>query len=213
MLAYGTMIAATQAGASLNRSAGLRSDARAVTRAHSQPVATIPSAREPSGEPAGYRAWAGNEPLERQDVSAKRKYMLTHIAARRHFPSESAANTFVYTYLMDSVGAVLTALADPTRRAILQRLRAQPRSVAEIAADFRVSRPAVSQHLRVLADAGLLRRHRSGRHNFYALDLRGISVLRGYVESFWDDVLGAFQAAAVAKAEPPPRRKARRPPR
>ena len=109
------------------------------------------------------------------------------------------------------------ALADPTRRAILQRLRAQPRAVAEIASDFEVSRPAVSQHIKVLQDAGLLRCHRSGRQNFYALDLRGITVLRGYVESFWDDVLGAFQAAAIEQAgkpspspPPSPKRKARR---
>src|SRR5205807_10330087 len=52
-----------------------------------------------------------------------------------------------------------------------------------------------------ISDAGLLRCHRSGRQNFYALDLRGITVLRGYVESFWDDVLGAFQAAAIERSE------------
>jgi hypothetical protein len=75
----------------------------------------------------------------------------------------------------------------------------------------------VSQHIKVLTDAGLLRCHRSGRQNFYALDLRGITVLRGYVESFWDDVLGAFQAAAIEQAgkpspspPPSPKRKARR---
>src|SRR5258708_24698480 len=114
--------------------------------------------------------------------------------------------------IRDSVGVVLMALADPTRRAILQRLRGQPRAVSEIASDFKVSRPAVSQHLKVLQDAGLLRRHRSGRQNFYALDLRGITILRGYVESFWDDVLGAFQAAAIeaGKPSPPPKRKGRR---
>jgi DNA-binding transcriptional ArsR family regulator len=113
---------------------------------------------------------------------------------------------------MDALGLVLTALADPTRRAILQRLRAQPRAVTAIAADFKVSRPAVSQHIKILTAAGLLRRHRSGRENYYALDLRGISVLRGYVESFWDDVLGAFQAAAIEAHRPATRikRKSRR---
>jgi DNA-binding transcriptional ArsR family regulator len=101
---------------------------------------------------------------------------------------------------MDSVGPVLAALADPTRRAIVQGLRVRPRNVREIARELDVSRPAVSQHLKVLHEAGLLRRHRNGRQNFYALDLRGITVLRNYVESFWDGVLGAFQMAAIQQA-------------
>jgi DNA-binding transcriptional ArsR family regulator len=108
---------------------------------------------------------------------------------------------------MDAVGPVLIALADPTRRAILQGLRARPRAVAEIARDFSVSRPAVSQHLKILQDAGLLRCHRTGRQNFYALDLRGMTVVRNYVESFWDEVLGAFQAAAIEQATQKPQRK------
>jgi DNA-binding transcriptional ArsR family regulator len=98
------------------------------------------------------------------------------------------------------VGSVLAALADPTRRAILESVRSEPRSVSDIASDFDVSRPAVSQHLRVLEDAGLLRSHRSGRQNFYGLDLRGLTLLRTYVESYWGDVLGAFQAAAVRES-------------
>jgi DNA-binding transcriptional ArsR family regulator len=101
---------------------------------------------------------------------------------------------------MDTVGPVLAALADPTRRAIVQGLRVRPRNVGEIARDFDVSRAAVSQHLKVLQDAGLLRRHRNGRQNFYALDLKGITILRNYVESFWDGVLGAFQMAAIQQA-------------
>jgi len=108
---------------------------------------------------------------------------------------------------VEALGTVLTALADPTRRAILQRLRAKPRPVAEIAEDFHISRPAVSQHLKVLQEAGLLRRTRSGRQNFYGLDLRGITVLRNYVDSFWDGVLGAFQAAAIEEAHRRGRRK------
>jgi DNA-binding transcriptional ArsR family regulator len=102
---------------------------------------------------------------------------------------------------VNDVGSVLIALADPTRRAILQSLRAGPRAVAEIALNFNVSRPAVSQHLKVLQEAGLLRSHRAGRQNFYALDLAGMSILRSYVEGFWGDVLGAFQAAAIAEAQ------------
>jgi DNA-binding transcriptional ArsR family regulator len=98
---------------------------------------------------------------------------------------------------MTDVGTVLAALAEPTRRAILEQLRDAPRSVSEIADDFDISRPAVSQHLRVLEDAGLLRSQRSGRQNFYGVDMTGIGILRKYVDSFWDDVLGAFHAAAL----------------
>ena len=102
---------------------------------------------------------------------------------------------------MSDVGSVLVALADPTRRAILERVRERPRSVTEIASTVTVTRSAVSQHLRVLQDAGLLGSHRRGRQNFYGLDLRGFVVLRSYIESFWTDVLGAFQAAAVTEAK------------
>ena len=93
------------------------------------------------------------------------------------------------------------ALADPTRRAILESVRHGPRSVSDIAGRFDVSRPAVSQHLRVLGKARLVRPHRSGRNNFYGLDMHGLTLLRGYVESFWDDVLGSFQAAAVLESK------------
>jgi DNA-binding transcriptional ArsR family regulator len=98
------------------------------------------------------------------------------------------------------VTQVLAALADPTRRAILEAVRGRPRSVLDIAGDFSVSRPAVSQHLRVLQEAGLLRSQRTGRQNYYSLDLRGLTALRSYVESFWGDVLGAFSAAAVKQS-------------
>jgi DNA-binding transcriptional ArsR family regulator len=102
---------------------------------------------------------------------------------------------------MDDVGPVLVALADPTRRAILERVREGPRSVTEIASAFSVSRPAVSQHLRVLVDAGLLRSHREGRENLYGLNLQGMIALRAYLDQFWDDVFGAFQAAAEIEAK------------
>ena len=99
------------------------------------------------------------------------------------------------------IDSVLKALADPTRRAILESVRHGPRSVGDIADRFDVSRPAVSQHLRVLVDAGLLRPHRSGRNNYYGLDLHGLTLLRTYVEGFWGDVLGAFQAAALSESK------------
>lgn len=98
------------------------------------------------------------------------------------------------------VGPVLAALADPTRRAILEAVRRGPRSVGDIASDFDVSRPAVSQHLRVLSQARLVRTHRSGRHSFYTVDLRGLTLLRTYLDTFWDDVLSAFQAAAIQES-------------
>jgi DNA-binding transcriptional ArsR family regulator len=101
---------------------------------------------------------------------------------------------------MDLVGTIFAALADPTRRAILDRVRGEPRSVAEIAGFFEVSRPAISQHLRILQGARLLQMYRSGRQNFYALDLQGLGEVRGYLEHFWEGVLSAFQAAAVEQA-------------
>lgn len=104
-----------------------------------------------------------------------------------------------YTYRVE-IDAVLVALADPTRRAILESVRRGPRSVGDIAGSFSVSRPAVSQHLRVLAEARLVRAHKTGRNNFYALDLHGLALLRTYVEGYWDDVLGAFQAAAIRES-------------
>ena len=97
---------------------------------------------------------------------------------------------------MMDVAQVLEALADPTRRAIVEAVRHKPRAVNDIASDFSVSRPAISQHLRVLEEARLLRSQRSGRQKFYSVDLYGLTLLRNYLEGFWEDVLSAFQAAA-----------------
>ncbi|HZF31574.1 MAG TPA: metalloregulator ArsR/SmtB family transcription factor [Gammaproteobacteria bacterium] len=88
----------------------------------------------------------------------------------------------------------LTALADPTRRAVFERLRAGPVSVTDIAAELPVSRPAVSQHLKVLKDAGLVRDEADGTRRLYEVDPRGIEELRDWLESFWDDALEAFKA-------------------
>jgi DNA-binding transcriptional ArsR family regulator len=90
-------------------------------------------------------------------------------------------------------GEAITALADPTRRAVFERLRRGPRPVGEIARELPVSRPAVSQHLRVLKDAGLVRERREGTRNFYSLNGDGLAELREYVEAFWDDALEAFK--------------------
>jgi DNA-binding transcriptional ArsR family regulator len=90
----------------------------------------------------------------------------------------------------------MTALADPTRRTVFERLREGPRSVGEIALGLPVSRPAVSQHLRVLKQAGLVRERRQGTRNFYSVDGDALAELREYFESFWEDVLAAFKETA-----------------
>ena len=93
-------------------------------------------------------------------------------------------------------GSAQVALADPTRRAVFDRLRRGPRSVAEIAGGLPVSRPAVSQHLRALKDARLVRFERRGTQNLYAVNPAGLAALRTYLDSFWDDVLAQFALAA-----------------
>lgn len=90
----------------------------------------------------------------------------------------------------------LAALADPTRRSVFETLREGPRSVGDLARGLPVSRPAVSQHLRVLREAGLVRERRQGTRNFYSVDGDGLDDLRAYFEGFWDDALTAFKAAA-----------------
>jgi DNA-binding transcriptional ArsR family regulator len=90
----------------------------------------------------------------------------------------------------------LAALGDPTRRAVFERLRRGPRPVGELAAGLPVSRPAVSQHLRVLEDAGLVTAERVGTRRLYRIDPTGLSGLRAYLDSFWDGALTAFKAAA-----------------
>jgi len=97
---------------------------------------------------------------------------------------------------MTNHGAVLTALADPTRRAIFERLALEPRAVGELAAELPVSRPAVSQHLKVLKAAGLVSDHAAGTRRVYAVDPEGLAALRQYFEQFWRQSLAAFQAAA-----------------
>lgn len=90
---------------------------------------------------------------------------------------------------------VLVALSDPTRRALFEKVRARPRSVGELAAELPVSQPAVSQHLRVLREAGLVECRAIGTRRVYRPSVEGVRALRSYVESLWDDVLGAFKAA------------------
>jgi DNA-binding transcriptional ArsR family regulator len=90
----------------------------------------------------------------------------------------------------------LDALGDPTRRAIFERLRSGPLAVGELARGLPVSRPAVSQHLRVLKEAGLVTDRAQGTRRLYRVDQRGLAGLRDYFESFWDETLAAFREAA-----------------
>ena len=89
-------------------------------------------------------------------------------------------------------GQILTALADPTRRALLEGLRAGPMPVARLAARHPVSRPAVSQHLKVLQEAGLVAVEPRGAARLYRARPRGLAPLRAYLDEVWGDVLQAF---------------------
>lgn len=101
---------------------------------------------------------------------------------------------------MNTYEVALKALSDPTRRALLDRLRQGPCSVSELTDVAQISQPAVSQHLKVLKDAGLVRAQVDGARRIYHLDGNGLIELRAYIDSLWDEVLGAFQAAAEEEA-------------
>ncbi len=94
---------------------------------------------------------------------------------------------------METYGKALTALGDPTRRAIFEQLREGPRSVGELAGSLPVSRPAVSQHLRVLRAAGLVSDRKDGTRRLYRVAPEGVAELRDYVNGFWDEVLAEFK--------------------
>jgi DNA-binding transcriptional ArsR family regulator len=93
----------------------------------------------------------------------------------------------------------LSALADPTRRAIFERLADGPRAVVELAEGLPVSRPAVSQHLRVLKEAGLVVDRRVGARRLYEVNPDGLGALRSYLDRFWNRALAAFRTAAETK--------------
>ena len=104
---------------------------------------------------------------------------------------------------MDANGDGFAALADPTRRAVFERLRQGPRPVGDIARDLPVSRPAVSQHLRVLKDAGLVTERRDGTRRLYRIDPDGLAAIRDYFDDFWNEALAAFKAAAESEGREP----------
>jgi len=91
---------------------------------------------------------------------------------------------------------VIQALADPTRRMIFERLRRGPLPVRRLAEGLEVTRPAVSQHLKVLVGAGLVHVRRQGTSRIYGVEIQGLGELRQYLDRLWDDVLGAFEVEA-----------------
>ena len=95
--------------------------------------------------------------------------------------------------------AALEALGDGTRREIMERLRHGPRPVGELAAGLPVSRPAVSQHLRVLKEAGLVTERKEGTRRIYGVEPKAIADLRAYFDSFWEQALAGFKHAAEQK--------------
>ena len=97
--------------------------------------------------------------------------------------------------------AGFTALADPTRRAIFERLAERPSAVGELADELPVSRPAVSQHLKVLKEGGLVIDEPDGTRRIYRVDPEGVDALRAYLDQFWNQALVAFKRAAEQKEE------------
>ncbi len=105
-----------------------------------------------------------------------------------------------------SYGLALSALADPTRRAVFEHLRRGPDCVAALASRLPVSRPAVSQHLKVLKQAGLVIDRPDGARRVYSIEPEGLAELRGWLEQFWDDALDAFRNEVESTDKPRGRR-------
>jgi DNA-binding transcriptional ArsR family regulator len=102
---------------------------------------------------------------------------------------------------MVATDAVLDALGNATRRAIVEVLAAGPRPVGQIAAELPVSRPAVSQHLRLLEGASLVRHRSDGRQNVFQLDPAGFDAARAWLDRFWDEGLARFAALAESDGD------------
>jgi DNA-binding transcriptional ArsR family regulator len=99
-------------------------------------------------------------------------------------------------------GSALAALADPTRRTVFERLSSGPKPVAAIAEGLPVSRPAVSQHLKVLKEAGLVNDRPEGTRRIYYIDPKGLGALRAWLDQFWDEALENFRVVAEADEKP-----------
>jgi len=98
---------------------------------------------------------------------------------------------------------VLDALGDPTRRRVLELLRDGEQTVSDLTRRLPVTQSAVSQHLRQLKQAGLVADRAAGTRRYYRVELDGLAPLRAYLDSFWDDVLGAFSAFVQTTGQPP----------
>lgn len=101
---------------------------------------------------------------------------------------------------MHLADAAFEALGDPTRRKVFSRLRRGPQSVAVLARGLEVSRPAVSQHLRVLREARLVTVRVEGARRVYAIDPRGLEAVRTWIDGFWDEALDRFKTLAESEA-------------
>jgi DNA-binding transcriptional ArsR family regulator len=104
-------------------------------------------------------------------------------------------------------GEALQCLSDPTRRRVFERLRGGPKSVGVLAAGLPVSRPAVSQHLKALKDAGLVKDRSKGTRRVYYIDPDGLGDLRRWLDGFWEDALEAFRNEAEKVESLPSRKK------
>ena len=104
---------------------------------------------------------------------------------------------------MTNATAMLTALGDPTRQAIFERLTDGPLAVGQLADVLPVSRPAVSQHLKVLKDVGLVTDRQDGTRRLYSVDPDGLAMLRAHLDGFWERSLAAFQQHANQDREKP----------
>jgi DNA-binding transcriptional ArsR family regulator len=98
-------------------------------------------------------------------------------------------------------GSALAALADPTRRKVFEQLRSGPQSVGKIAQGLPVSRPAVSQHLKILKEAGLVEEEAQGTRRVYHIDPKGLGALRAWLDQFWDLALDAFRAEVETQTD------------
>lgn len=105
---------------------------------------------------------------------------------------------------MANVDAALAALADPTRRAVFERLTKGPAAVGEIARALPVSRPAVSQHLKVLKEAGMVVARAEGTRRVYQIDPAGLGVIRQWLDRFWDAALENYRREVEAELERDP---------
>jgi DNA-binding transcriptional ArsR family regulator len=102
---------------------------------------------------------------------------------------------------MANPSAHFAALADPTRRKVFERLSRRALSVAEVADGLPVSRPAVSQHLKVLLDAGLVHVRHEGTRNVYQVNPRAVAEMRSYLDKFWENALAAFKDAVERETD------------